>query len=85
MGVESIYGAQSLEDVRSDSFGKRSDFGEMDNVSCEYVWSDDRLKLLPKPSDCLRNAANSGFWSTGMYVGENAAAERTADEGGLQF
>lgn len=42
-----------------------------------------RLKTLP--SDCLLKASNSGFWSTGMTVGEKAAVERTAEEGGLQF
>jgi len=44
-----------------------------------------RLNVLPTPSDCLLNAANSGFWSTGMTAGEKAAVDRTAEEGGLQF
>lgn len=42
-----------------------------------------RLKALP--SDCFLKASNSGFWSTGTTLGDAAAVERTADDGGLQF
>src|ERR1700761_7249101 len=41
--------------------------------------------FLPLSSDCILNASNSGFWSTGMTEGLNAAVDRTLDEGGDQF
>ena len=42
-------------------------------------------RLKPTLSDWRRKASKSGFWSTGMTVGEKAAVDLTADEGGLQF
>ena len=42
-------------------------------------------RLKPTVSDWRRKASKSGFWSTGMTVGEKAAVDLTADEGGLQF
>jgi hypothetical protein len=42
-------------------------------------------KLKPTLSDWRRKASKDGFWSTGMTVGEKAAVDLTADDGGLQF
>lgn len=42
-----------------------------------------RLKDLP--SDCLLNASYSGLWSKGTTLGDAAAVDRTADDGGLQL
>jgi len=35
--------------------------------------------------ECFMKASYSGFWSCGMTVGEAAAVEWTAEEGGFQF
>jgi hypothetical protein len=42
-------------------------------------------RLKPTLSDWRRKASKFGFWSAGMTVGEKAAVDLTADEGGLQF
>jgi hypothetical protein len=42
-------------------------------------------RLKPTLSDWRRKASKDGFWSAGMTVGEKAAVDLTADEGGLQF
>jgi len=35
--------------------------------------------------ECLMKASYSGFWSCGMTVGDAAAVEWMAEEGGFQF
>lgn len=61
----------------------RPGFGFAGAFMLKLLLSPPKLKALP--SDCLLNASNSGFWSSGTTLGDAAAVERTVEDGGLQF
>lgn len=42
-------------------------------------------KLKALPSLCFRKASKSGFWSSGIMLGDAAAVERMAEDGGLKL
>jgi hypothetical protein len=56
-----------------------------------FILKEPPLPPLKSPSwkelfwECLMKASYSGFWSCGMTVGDAAAVEWMAEEGGFQF